>query len=76
MADSQETPLRKDSKNPFKIDSQWEFAVWHREPKAGALWQPRGVGGEGGGRRVEEGGDVWIPVAGSCWYMAETITML
>ena len=31
-----------------KVDSQWEFAVWHREPKASALWQPR-VGW--GGRR-------------------------
>ena len=26
-----------------KIDSQWQFAVWCREPKAGTLWQPRGV---------------------------------
>ena len=38
-----------------KVDSQWEFAIWRREPKAGALWQPRGVewGGswEGGLRR-------------------------
>ena len=31
-----------------KTDSQWEFNVWCREPKASALWQPRGVGwGEG-----------------------------
>ena len=34
------------------MGSQWEFAVWHREPKAGALWQPRGVGWGG---RWEEG---------------------
>ena len=27
-----------------KIDSQWEFAVWCREPKAGDLWLSRGVG--------------------------------
>ena len=27
-----------------KIDSQWEFAIWRRELKSGALW-PRGVGG-------------------------------
>ena len=26
------------------VDSQWEFVVWYREPKAGALGQPRGVG--------------------------------
>ena len=39
-----------------KIDSQWEFAVWHRELKSGALSQPRGVKwgerwGEGSGAR-------------------------
>ena len=27
-----------------KLDSQWNFAVWHRELKSGALWQARGVG--------------------------------
>ena len=27
------------------IVSQWEFAVWLREPKMGALWKPRGMGG-------------------------------
>ena len=26
-----------------KVDSQREFAVWSKELKAGALWQPRGV---------------------------------
>ena len=35
-----------------KIDSQWEFAVWHRELKASVLQQP-GVRG-GVGREVEE----------------------
>ena len=40
-----------------KVDSQWEFVVWYREPKAGALGQPSGVGwgrkweGSLGGRR-------------------------
>ena len=27
-----------------KIDSLWEFDVWCREPKAGDLWQPGGMG--------------------------------
>ena len=27
-----------------KIDSQWEFAPWFREPKASYLWQTRGGG--------------------------------
>ena len=35
-----------------KIDSLWKFSVWCREPKFGALWQPRGVGW---GRRLERG---------------------
>ena len=34
------------------INSGWEFAVWHRELKPGALWKPGGVGW--GGR--QEGG--------------------
>ena len=33
-------------------------------------------GGEGGGRGVQDAGDICIPVANSCWYVAETITML
>ena len=35
-----------------KLDSQWKFAVWCRELKSGALWQPRGVGWGG---RCESG---------------------
>ena len=27
-----------------KLDSQWKFAVLHREPKSHALWGPKGVG--------------------------------
>ena len=30
----------------------------------------------GGGREVQEGGDICIPVADSCWYMAETNAIL
>ena len=26
-----------------KFDSQWKFAIWHKELKSGALWQTRGV---------------------------------
>ena len=36
-----------------RIGSQWEFAVWCRESKAGALWQLTGVGC--GGRFKREG---------------------
>ena len=31
-----------------------------------AVYQPRGVGGEGDGREVQEGGDICIPMAHSC----------
>ena len=44
----------------YKTDSQWEFAVWHRELKPSALWQPSvvGCGWEAGGR-----GPIYIPMA-------------
>ena len=54
-----------------KTDSQWELDVRRREPRAGALWQPRGLvwGGrrEGGAR----GGDICIPMADSWGSMAK-----
>ena len=49
---------------------KWEFAVWLKELK------PRGVGWVGGGREVQEGLDMFIPMANSCWHMAETNTIL
>ena len=45
-----------------KIDSQWEFAIWCKELKPSILWQPREVGC--GGREVQEGGDIRIPMYG------------
>ena len=36
----------------------------------------KGWGGEGGRRKVQEEGDVCIPMADSCCYMAETNTVL
>ena len=44
--------------------------------QTGALWQPRGVRWGRGGREVLEGGDICIPMADSCWCMAETNTIL
>ena len=36
-----------------------------------------GMGGMGGGgREVQEGGDMYIPIADSCWWVAETNTTL
>ena len=42
-----------------KIDSQWEFA---QETQTGALYQPRGVDGEGDSK----GGDICIHMTDSC----------
>ena len=59
-----------------KIDSQWEFAVWLKELKPGLCNNLEGWDGEGGGREVQEGGDICIPMADSCWCVAETNTIL
>ena len=42
----------------------------------GALGQPRGVGWDGEGREVQEGGNTCICMADSRCYMAETNTTL
>ena len=41
-----------------KIDSQREFAVWLKELKPGLCNNREGWDGEGGGRRVQERGDI------------------
>ena len=38
-------------------------------------WQPEGWAGMGDGREVQEGGDICIPMADSCWYVAESNTI-
>jgi len=43
-----------------KIDSHREFAVWLRKTQTGALYQPRGVGREMGGRFKREGIYVYL----------------
>ena len=37
-----------------------------QETQTGALYQPRGVDGEGDGKEVQKGGDMCIPMADSC----------
>ena len=59
-----------------KIDSQWEFAVWLRELKPGLWDNLEGWDAVGGRREGQEGGDISIPVADSCWCTAETSTIL
>ena len=49
-----------------KIDNQWEFAVWLRKLKQGLCISLEVWDGEGGGREVQKGGDICIPMADSC----------
>ena len=44
--------------------------------KPGICDNLEGWEGEGGGRWVQEGGDMCIPMADSCWCMAKTIRIL
>ena len=36
-----------------------------QETQSGALYQPRGVDGQGDGRQFQKGGDICIPMADS-----------
>ena len=48
-----------------KIDSQWEFAVWLRKVKQGLCINLEWWDGEGDGREVQKGGNIYIPMADS-----------
>ena len=50
----------------YKLDSQWEFAVWLRKLKQGLCINLEWWDGEGDGREVQNGGDICIPMADSC----------
>ena len=50
----------------YKIDSQWEFAVWLRTLKQGLCINLEGWDGKGDGREVQKGEDICIPMADSC----------
>ena len=49
-----------------KIDSQLEFAVCLRKLKQGLYINLERWDGEGDGKEVHKGGDIWIPMADSC----------
>ena len=49
-----------------KIDNQGEFAAWLRKRKQGLSVSLEVWGGEGDGREVQKGGDIYIPMADSC----------
>ena len=50
----------------WKIDSQWEFAVWLRKLKQGLCMNLEGWDREGDGREFQKGGNICIPMADSC----------
>ena len=56
-----------------KIDSLWEFAVRCKELNLVLCDSLEGRYGAGGGKEIQDGGDICIPMAGSCCCMAELI---
>ena len=60
----------------YKVDHQWEFAVWLRELKQGLCINLEGWDGEGDGKELPKGGDMCIPVADSCWGLTENNKIL
>ena len=60
----------------YKMDSQWEFAVWLRKLKQGLCISLEGWDGEGNGREVQKGGDIGIPMADSCSGLTENNKIL
>ena len=60
----------------YKIDSQWEFALWLRKLKQRLCINLEGWDGEGDGRKVQEGGDICISMEDSCWGLTENNKIL
>ena len=62
--------LREQNRNIYiticKIDSQWEFAVGHRQLRLVLCDNLEGWDWEADGREFQEGEDKYIPMAGSC----------
>ena len=50
----------------WKIECQWEFAVWLRKLKQGLCIDLEGWDGEGDGMEVQKGRDICTPMADSC----------
>ena len=62
--------------NICKRDDQGEFAVWRRELKPGLCDNLEEWDGVGAGTKVQERGDICIPMADTGWCKAETKTVL
>ena len=50
----------------WKIECQWEFAVWLRKLKQGLYINIKGWDRAEDGREVQKEGDICIPMADSC----------
>ena len=59
-----------------KIDSWWEFAVCLRKLKHELCINLEGWDGERDRREVQKGGHVCMPIADSCWGLAENNKIL
>ena len=59
-----------------KIESRGAFAVGQRKSNLVLCDNLEVRSGVGGGREVQEGGDIYGLMADSCWCMAETNTIL
>ena len=59
-----------------KRDSQWEFTVWLRKPKQWLCINLEEWDGEEDGREIQKGGDIYIPMADSCWNLTENNRIL
>ena len=59
-----------------EIDNQWDFAVWLRELKLGLCNNLEEWDRKGGRREFQEGGDIGIPMADSCWCLTENNKIL
>ena len=59
-----------------KIDSQRECAVWFRKLRQGLCINLEGWDEEGHGKEVQKGGDIFIPMADSCFGLTENNKIL
>ena len=59
-----------------KIDSQWECAISLRKLKQGLCFNLERWDGEGDGRDVPKGGDIYVPMADSCGGLTESRKIL
>ena len=55
----------------YETGSQWEFAVWLKQPKWGLCHKLEGWEWAGGGREIQEERDICTPMVNSCWCMTE-----